>query len=179
MKRNLYLLGLVMLMLVSCDNKPTLQKYFVEKSDAKNFSTLDIAPNFIKTDSLELSAEEKEALKSLKKLNILMFKVNKDNAKEYDAEKTAVKTLLKEDNYEELMKMNEGKGGVSISTKGEGEHIEEFVLFLHNKDNGFGVLRVMGEDMTPNNVLTIAGVIQKSNMDINQFKPLEDIVKEK
>lgn len=179
MKRNLYLLGLVMLMLVSCDNKPTLQKYFVEKGEAKNFTTFDIAPNFIKTDSLELSAEEKEALKSLKKLNVLMFKVNKDNVKEYDVEKTAVKTLLKEDNYEELMKMNEGKGGISINTKGEGEHIEEFVLFLHNKDNGFGVLRVMGEDMTPNNVLTIAGVIQKSNMDINQFKPLEDIVKEK
>lgn len=179
MKRNLYLLGLVMLMLVSCDTKPSLQKYFVEKGEAKNFTTIDIAPNFIKTDSLDLSADEKEALKSLKKLNVLMFKVNNANAKEYDAEKTTVKTLLKEDNYEELMKMNEGNGGISISTKGEGEHIEEFVLFLHNKDNGFGVVRVMGEDMTPNNVLTIAGVIQKSNMDINQFKPLEDIMKKK
>lgn len=179
MKRNLYLLGLVMLMLVSCDNKPTLQKYFVEKSEAKNFTTLDIAPDFIKADSLDLSAEEKEAVKSLKKLNILMFKTTATNAKDYDTEKTNVKTLLKEDNYEELMKMNEGKGGISISTKGKGEHIEEFVLFLHNKDNGFGVVRVMGENMTPNNVMTIVGVIQKSNMDINQFKPLEDIMKEK
>ncbi|RWX01052.1 DUF4252 domain-containing protein [Flavobacterium cerinum] len=179
MKRNLYLLGLVMLLFVSCDQKPTLQKYFVEKGNAKDFMTVDIAPSFIKTDGLKLSADEQAALKSLHKLNVLVFQRNKTNEKEYDTEKTAVKALLKSDKYDELMKVNSGDGGLSVNTKGEGEHIEECVLFLHGKENGFGVIRVMGENMTPNNVMTIVGLLQKANLDISQLKPLQDMLKEK
>lgn len=177
MKRNLYLLGLMMLVLVSCDQKPTLQKYFVEKGTTKNFMTLDIAPSFIKTDSLKLSADEQEAIKSLHKLNVLIFKRNNTNAKEYDTEKAAVKTLLKEDKYDELMKFNSGEGAVSINTKGEGEHLEECVLFLSQKDNGFGVIRVLGKDMTPNNIMTIVGLLQKANLNVEQLKPLQDLLK--
>lgn len=168
----------MMLVVVSCDNKPTLQKYFVEKGEAKGFATVDIAPSFIKADKLDLSTEEKTALKSLHKLNVLMFKANKDNAKTYDAEKIKVKTLLKEDHYDELMKFNGSLGGVSINTKGEGEHIEEFVLFLQNKETGFAVIRVLGEDMTPNNVMTIVGLMQKADIDVAQLKPLMGIMKQ-
>jgi hypothetical protein len=177
MKRNLLLLGLMMLMLVSCDQKPTLQKYFVEKGEAKSFSTVDIAPSFIKTDSLDLTAEEKDALKSLHKLNVLIFQRNKDNSQQYETEKASVKTLLKTDKYEELMKFSSGDGGASITTKGEGDHIEEFAIFLYNKESGFGVIRVLGEDMNLNNVMTLVGIIQKSNLDIKQLKPLMDMMK--
>jgi hypothetical protein len=65
MKRHLYIPVLMMLMLVSCEQKPTLQKYFVEKSETKDFAAIDIAPSFIKTDKLKLSAEEKAALESV------------------------------------------------------------------------------------------------------------------
>jgi predicted RNA-binding protein len=77
------------------------------------------------------------------------------------------------------MKMNIGKGSVSINTKGEGEHIEEFILFLANKENGIGVVRVLGEDMTPQNVMTIVGLLQKADVDQGALKPLMNIMKEK
>ena len=67
-------------------------------------------------------------------------------------------------------------GGGSINTKGEGEHLEEFVIFMHQKDNGMGVVRVTGQDMTPANVMTIAGLISKGGLDMDQMKPLQQML---
>lgn len=180
MKRYFYILPvLALLMMASCEQKPTLQKYFVEKAETKDFATIDIGSSFIKTDKLQLTAEEKQAVASIHKLNLLIFKSRKDNAKTFDTEKANIKAVLQEDHYDELMKMSIDGGGMSVSTKGEGEHIEEFVLFLNNKDTGMGVLRVLGDDMTPNNVMTLVGLIQKGGMDSAQLKPLMDIMKKK
>ncbi|MFD2603283.1 DUF4252 domain-containing protein [Flavobacterium suzhouense] len=179
MKRYFYISVLMMLVLASCDQKPTLQKYFVKKSEEKNFSTIDIGKSIIKTDKLKLSEDEQKALESVDKLNVLIFKSTDNNAKTYDAEKANIKNVLKEDHYDELMKMSLGGGGISVNTKGEGEHIEEFVVFLHNKDTGMGVLRVLGDDMTPNNVMTIVGILQKGGIDSGKLKPFMDIMKKK
>lgn len=179
MKRTLYILAITAMLFASCENKPTLQKYFVEKAENKNFAALDIAPTFIKTDSLKLSAEEKTALKSLHNLNLLIFKTNDSNAVAYEKELGDVKTLLKEDSYDELIKFNNGNMGASVSTKGEGEHIEEFIILANSKENGFGVVRVTGDDMTPTNVMTIVSLLQKANLDMEQFKPLQKMIEKK
>lgn len=176
MKNTLYALAIAALLLTSCENKPSLQKYFVEKAENKNFVAIDVAPGFIKTDSLQLSAEEKTALKSVHNLNILAFKANDSNAVAYEKELDNVKKLLKEDSYDELMKFSHEGMGASISTKGEGEHIEEFIVLANSKEKGFGVVRVTGSDMTPNNVMTIVGLIQKANLNMEQFKPIKDMM---
>lgn len=176
MKSTLYVLAIAAVLFASCESKPTVQKYFVEKAEAKNFVALDIAPSFIKTDSLQLSAEEKTALKSIHNLNILAFKANDTNAVTYQKELTNVKALLKDDSYDELIKFNRNGMGASISTKGEGEHIEEFIILANNTETGFGVVRVSGEDMTPTNVMTIVGLLQKANLDMEQFKPLKAMI---
>jgi hypothetical protein len=176
MKSTLYLIAIAAMLFTSCESKPTLQKYFVEKADNKNFIALDIAPTFIKTDSLQLSAEEKTALKSLHNLNVLAFKANDSNAAAYTKELADVKTLLKGDSYDELIKFNRDGMGASISTKGDGEHIEEFIILASNKDSGFGVVRVTGNDMTPTNVMTIVQLLQKANLNMEQFKPLQGML---
>lgn len=180
MKPTLYVFGLMLLVLASCSKEPTLQKYYIEKGSSPGFVSLDIAPTFINTDHVKLSAEEKKALNSLEKFNVLVYKKDSTDVsnKKYNLEKDKVKTLVKTE-YEELMKINNGTSGASISTKGEGEHIKEFVVFVNNEDTGFGVVRVLGDDMTPNNVLTIVGLLQKANIDTEQFKPLQDLMKKK
>ena len=178
MIRFLYLLAAsAIALLTSCEGTPTVQKYFVEKSEAIDFMAVDIAPSFIKTDSIQLSAEEKKALESLDNVNVLVFKANATNAKEYENETAQVKGLLKTDSYEELIKFNHDGMGASISTKGEGEHIEEFVVYMHEPSNGFGLIRVTGDNMTPNNVLTIAQLLQKVPIDAAQLKPLQQLLK--
>ena len=179
MKRTIILLALTALLFTSCNSEPTLQKYFVNKAEDKNFMALDIAPSFIKTDKLQLTAEEQTALKSLKNVNIIAFKANDKNSGAYEKELEDVKKILKDDSYEELIKFNRGTMGASINTKGEGQNIEELILFANDKANGFGVVRVTGENMTPNNVMTIVGLLQKANLDMEQLKPLKAMIERK
>jgi len=179
MKSTLSLLVLIAVLFTSCNNKPTLQKYFVEKAEDANFIALDVAPTFIKTDGLKLTPEEQTALKSLHNLNIIAFKANNKNEGAYEKELASVKKILKDDSYEELIKFNSGTTGASINTKGEGQNIEEFVVFANDKTNGFGVVRVTGENMTPNNVMTIVGLLQKANLDLEQLKPLKAMIERK
>jgi hypothetical protein len=47
-----------------------------------------------------------------------------------------------------------------VSYVGSDEHIDEFVLFANSKDAGFAVVRVLGDDMNPNNILTLMSVLK-------------------
>ncbi len=65
-----------------------------------------------------------------------------------------------------------GKEGASVSFVGSDEHIEEFVLFANKKENGFAVIRILGKDMKPTGIMTMMSVLQKANIDLEQLKPL-------
>lgn len=176
MTRTFITFVIMVLMLASCEQKPTVQKYFVEKSGKPNFAVVDVAPSFIKAADLKLTAEEKEALESLKKFNVMIYKKDSLDSGEYKAEAENVKELLKQDNYEELMKMNLQGMNASISTKGEGENIDEFLVYLNNTDTGFGVIRAIGDDMTPNKVMTLVSLIQKGGVDDSKFGALKSLM---
>ena len=75
------------------------------------------------------------------------------------------------------MKYGSGSAGASVSYVGSDEHIDEFVLFANSKDAGFAVVRVLGDDMNPNNILTLMSVLKKSNIDMAQLKPLQEMFK--
>ena len=75
------------------------------------------------------------------------------------------------------MKFGSGNDGASIYFVGDDEHINEFVLFANKKENGFAVVRILGNDMNPMNIMKIVGFIQKSNIDLEQLKPLQTIMK--
>lgn len=164
---------------VACKSEPSLQKYFVDHADKSNFATIDIAPNLINTANVKATPEEQQAMKSLKKLNVLMYKEQPQNKKEYEAEKANVKSLLKSGPYEELMHFGSADKGASVSMLGEGEDIDEFVVYFHEDKTGFGVVRVLGEDMTPNDVLALVGLIRKGGLDAEQLKPLQQMMQKK
>lgn len=176
MIRTLTAFLVMVVLLMSCDGKPTLQKYYVQHSGKPNFSTFDIAPTVINSKKLTLTENQEKALKSLHKFNVLIYSKDKNKPAEYEQEKERVKSLIKNDSYDELMKFNEGGMGASISTKGEGTDIEEFVVVMNNNESGFGVIRVLGDNMTPENVFTIAELIREAGIDKNQLKPLEQLM---
>ncbi|MFN7044394.1 MAG: DUF4252 domain-containing protein [Flavobacterium sp.] len=161
----------------SCESKPTLQKYFVEKTESSEFVALDIAPSIINTEKVTLSSSEKEALESFEKMNILTFKANDKNREVYQKEITEVKEILKDETYQELMKVGSGKDGATVYFVGEDEHIEEFVLLANKKENGFAIVRVLGNDMNPTHILNMLSLLQKSQVDMEQLKPLQQLMK--
>lgn len=167
----------VVLLMVSCSSNPSLQKYFVDKSEDASFTNIDLAPSFINTDSIQLTKEEKQALQSFKKMNVLVFKKNDSNGATYETEKDKVKLLLKDEKYSELVKYNSQGQGASITTLGEGDKIDEVVVFAYKPDTGFGVIRILSDNMTPNNVLTLVGLMQKANLNVEQLKPLQELIK--
>ncbi|ESU19731.1 hypothetical protein FCR2A7T_18940 [Flavobacterium cauense R2A-7] len=176
MKRYLFI-GLVsVLFFASCEQKPSLQKYFVENTENKEFIAVDIAPSIINVDKVTLSGEEKAALASFKKINVLAFKADSTNQKEFDAERSKVTTILKDKSYQELMKVGSGKEGGAIYFVGEDEHIDEFVLFANKKENGFAVVRILGEDMNPTHVMNLMSLLKKANVDMEQLKPLQALM---
>lgn len=165
------------LFLVSCNNEPTLQKYFVENTENKDFIALDVSPNILNVDKTKLSLTESKALKSFDKINVLAFKSNGKNQVQFENESAKVISLLKNKKYQQLMKVGSGKDGASISYVGSDEHINEFVLFANKKETGFAVVRILGKDMNPSNIMAMLQVLQKSNIDLEQLKPLQGLMK--
>lgn len=166
----------VALLLASCNSEPSLQQYFVENSDKKDFIALDFSSSILNTDKTKLTAEQKTALQSFDKMNIIAFKVNDKNKDSYDAESAKVSQILKNNTYQELMKVGSGKDAASVSFVGDENNINEFVLFAKRKENGFAVVRILGKDMNPNNILTMLSVLKSSNMDMDQLKPLQELM---
>lgn len=173
----LYLAILVSLLLSSCNNEPTLQKYFVESSEKKDFVELDVSPSIINIDKTKLTPEQKTALGSFDKMNILAFKLDDKNKAQYDAESQKVTQILKNEKYQELMKVGSGKDAALVSFVGDENHINEFILFAKKKENGFAVVRILGNDMNPNNILNMISLLKSSNIDMEQLKPLQGLIK--
>lgn len=168
---------LASLLLASCNSEPSLQKYFVENSQKDGFVVVDVAPSIINVDKTKLTPEQKTALESFDKMNILAFKLDEKNKAQYDAESKKLTQILKGKDYQELMKVGSGKDGASISFIGEEDNIEEFILFGKKSDNGFAVVRIIGDDMNPNNIMNMISVLQSANIDMEQLKPLEGLMK--
>ncbi len=168
---------LVSLFLWSCNREPSLQKYFVDNSENKDFVVLDISSSIINIDKTKLTVEQKTALESFDKMNILAYKLNKNNQVQYDKESQKVTQILKGKEYQELMKIGSGKDGASVSFVGDENHIDEFVLFAKKKENGFAVVRILGNNMNPNNIMSMLSLIKSTNIDMAQLTPLQDLVK--
>jgi hypothetical protein len=71
-------------------SEPTLQKYFVENTENKDFIALDVSPSILNVDKSKLSAEQNGALESFDKMNVLAFKLNETNKRIRKAKVTLI-----------------------------------------------------------------------------------------
>lgn len=166
------------LLLTSCNSEPTLQKYFVESQEKPGFVAVDISPTILNLDKTKLTAEQSKALATFDKMNVLAFKIGDKNKAEYDAEKKKVVEILKDTvTYKQLMKFGSGKQGASISYVGDENHINEFVVFGNQKESGFAVVRILGNDMKPEDAMTMLSVLQQSKIDMKQLEALTGLIK--
>ena len=170
-------LSLLLMSFIACEKEPSLQKYFVEKTESSDFISVDMSPNILNIKPDALSTEQQEALKTFKKMNILAFKINDENKTKFDGERTKVKEILKDEKYQQLMKFGSGKEGAAVYFVGKDDAIEEFVLYGSKNENGFAIVRILGDKMNPEDFMTLLSALQKSDIDMEQLKPLEGIFK--
>ena len=172
MKKLIYI-PLLILSMIGCSSEPSLQKYMAKNSENNNFLAVDLGTDILKINQEKLSEEEKEALKTFRKLNIIAFKKTIDNDALYQKEKEEVQSILKgSSDYEQLMRFGSGTQGVSIYAVGKGESFDEFILFGNQKETGFAIVRVIGKNMDPNHLMNFMAILEKSDFDQEQLKPL-------
>ncbi|MDE3740723.1 DUF4252 domain-containing protein [Maribacter polysaccharolyticus] len=164
---------LLVLVLSSCSSRQSLQEYFVANSENPNFLSLDLPASLLNLEKVELSGSEREALNSLKKMNVLAFKKNDTNSDEFETEKAKVKAILAHEKFTELMKLKSGYGNGVIKYIGTDEVIDEVIVYGDNDDKGFMLIRVLGKDMKPANLAKFMQAVQKSDY---KGEGLSDIV---
>ncbi len=171
------ILALIAVVICSCSSDQSLQEYYVDNTENPNFLAFDIPTSLLNTDLAELSPDQKRAYESLRKLNVLAFKITPENTEIYKVEKAKVEGILDDETYEELMKMNTGFGKASIRFKGADDAIDEVIIFGDNKDKGFAIVRVLGKDMNPAHLGQFLKVLEKSDFDVEQFGQFSELFK--
>ncbi|WP_281765646.1 DUF4252 domain-containing protein [Neptunitalea lumnitzerae] len=173
------LLFIIMLLVfsVSCDVKGgELQEYLVDKSAQPEFLSLDVATSIFDVSKTELTPEEKEIYKSLRKLNIVMLRANQPN---FTEEKETVSDILKGEDFEELMSFNSNDMKGKLYYIGDEDSIDEVVIYGYNKEDGFALVRILGDNFKIENMGKLVQILQSSQVNGNPLKPLQDFFGEK
>lgn len=163
----------VLLLVGACSSTQSLQEYYVDNSENPNFISFDVPSSILRLEEANLTASQKEAVSSLKKLNILAFKKSGENEADFVAEKKQVKAILKNKKFTELMKMNTSFGKATIKYLGDEDAIDEIVIYGDNKEKGFALIRVLGNNMNPAHLVELIKAMEKSNYNGEGFSKLK------
>ena len=176
--KNLVLTILVAITLQSCDSNPSLQSYYVDNQEQPNFLSIDVPVHMLNLEMAQLNPEQQEAYKSIQKLNMLAYKVKADNQSEYETELNKVKSILDNPQYEELMRGgNPEDGSFSIKILGADDDVKEFILFGNANDKGFAIVRILGKDMSPNKIMSLASALDKAQIDDSKISQITEFFK--
>ncbi|MEH6679399.1 MAG: DUF4252 domain-containing protein [Sediminicola sp.] len=162
----------------SCTSHQSLQEYYVDSAENPNFLALDIPASILNLDKVELSPSEREVVKSLKKLNVLAFRKTTDNVMEFKQEKAKVSAILKDDKFVELMKLNSSYGKGVIKYLGDEDAIDEVVIYGNSEDKGFALIRILGNNMNPAQMMTLVQALQKSDYKGAGFGEISGFLKD-
>ena len=169
--------SLFILMLTACSSTGSLQEYYVDNSENPNFISLDVPASILNLQGAELTKTQRQALESLKKLNVLAFKINDTNYSEYEVEKAKVNAILKGSKFIELMKLNSKYGKGVIKYLGEEDAIDEVIIYGSSDDKGFAIIRVLGDDMNPAHLVQLVKVIQKADYNAESLGEIGEFLK--
>lgn len=164
-------------MLISCNNGESLQGYFVDNQETTNFSSVDVPTTIVNFDEETLTKDQQEAYNSVKRLNFLGYKVKDNNVSDYNAEVTKVKRILNNEKYIDLIEFNDKGAKVIVKYLGDEDVADELIVFASSKDVGFGIVRVLGNDMNPEKMATLVDAVQKADIDASQLDGIMDFFK--
>ena len=167
---------LVALSLISCNSGESLQTYFVDHQESPDFVTADIPTSIVKLDEATLTEAQKEAYNSVQRLNFLGYKTNDANVATYTTELAKVKTILNDVKYTELLEFSDSGNKFIVKYLGDDDSAEEVVVFASSKEMGFGIVRILGNNMRPEQMATLVDAVQNADFDASQFQEITDFL---
>lgn len=163
-------IAVLLISIVSCTTKPSLQKYFVERETKDNFTIVDIPKSIIGVSEEQLTDVQKKAYASIKKVQLLAYPIATGNEEEYTSEKDMVKELLSDKEYTTIARMSSNGGKVIVTYLGEEKAIDEMIVFGYKKDLGLGVARILGNDMNADEIFTLYQTFSSNNTADSKIK---------
>ena len=168
--------ALAFLALVSCSNEPSLQKYLVDKQDDDKFLKIDLATSLLQAENSSFTEEQQEILNTVKKVNVVAFKLKDGNMAEYEAEKDKLASIMKQDKYKTLIKYGSNSRGATLKYLGEENAIDEVIVFASDSEKGFAVFRLLGENMQPGQMIKLMNSIDDGDLDLSGFSGIGDLL---
>ncbi len=162
----------LVLSMVACNSGPTLQSYFVEKSEDPNFISLTLPSSILNIAVDSLNADQQEALATLKKLNVLIYRKSVNEPAQLNVESDVVIKILSNSDYTELMKLNAEDYKGAVSYLGTEDAIKEIIVFAKSGSDGFALIRVIGDGMNPKYLKPFVEALQTSKASAEDFKNL-------
>lgn len=172
-----FVISLVVVSFVSCGEK-SLQKYLVEKQDDDKFVKLDLATSLFVGKNSNLGEEEKEILKTIKKVNVVAYPIKDGDTTDYLQEKKEVESILSQSKYKELTRVKSNNWNATLKYTGEEEAIDEVIVYANDNDRGFAVFRLLGENMRPDQIFLLMKATEKGDMDLSKLTGLSEIFKD-
>jgi hypothetical protein len=176
MKKIYITLGILLMVLSGCNNGPSLQKYFISKQDNANFLSLDVPTSIISLKE-GASNENIETLRSIKKVNLLMFKLNEENKTAFEEEKSEALKVLTNKKLNELMRANHEGTQLRVVYIGDEETVDEFIVFAANDEAGFGLARVLGNQMEPHKIMALLKDFDQMDKENPIFSQIEGFIR--
>ena len=152
-----------------------LDLYFVDHQEQEDFITLDIPKTIISMEGRDLTTRQLDAYESVEKLNILMFKSDSTNLDQLHTEVVALNTIFKDSKYEQLMKFGGFKeADVKLMINGDDDNaLDEMVFFGYMPSTGMAVVRVLGDDMKLEDIMSLAPVIKNADLSSLDLEPIK------
>ncbi len=171
-------LSFAALSLVSCNDGSSLQRYLVDKQDDDKYLKIDIATSLLESEDADFTEEQREILNTIKKVNVVAYPVKGENAASYEAERAELKKILDNEKYKLLGKISSNGGNLTMKYLGEEDAIDEVIVFASDKERGFAVFRLLGENMKPGQMLKLMNSIDSGDLDVSALKGIGDMFKD-
>ena len=166
---------MALLALASCSNEGSLQKYLVDKQDDDKFLKVDVATSLMQPDDSSLSEEQKDILNTVKKVNVVAYKIKDGNTVEYETEKEKLASIMNQEKYKTLIKYGSNNRGATLKYLGEEDAIDEVIVFASDNDKGFAVFRLLGENMRPDQMIKLMNSIDNGDLDVSKFSGIGEL----
>ena len=167
------LLSLFFIFATACKTDP-LEDYFVKATESPDFFVVNIPANVVTFDEAKLDPETIKQIKSIKKMNILVYKNDFDLPKK-EAEFAKADKIIKSKAYKTLTKIKNDGYEVVFSYQGAPEKIDEIIFLGKDKKSNFLIGMLKGNDVNINNMAKALKHIK--NVDDSQAKSVFDMIK--
>ncbi|PTX62899.1 uncharacterized protein DUF4252 [Kordia periserrulae] len=161
---SLLLLFVLFIGITSCSDKNSLHNYFVDHAEKTGFFSTTLPVSLLRNEALQLTTKQKEAVDAIEHINLLFYKYDAAKEAEFSTERSTISSILKSEKYQELI--NLGTNGI-IKYIGTDDAMDEIVVFLANKDNGFAVTRIIGDNMTLEKFMELYKLTQQKDVPLN------------